>query len=163
MKNKGAIIIALLVMVGLGYYFYKKYRIAPNQILAQLELCDVSNVVFDKKNFQGKAFVLTFYASWCGDCMKEMPGIQSAIDNELNHLMVYAITDEAMDKLNTFKNNHNYTFNYLKLVKAFKYYDIHAIPTTYIFDKRGQIIFSHVGFIDWKDPVWLQFIRSSTM
>ncbi len=163
MKNKGFIAIAFIIIVFLGYYFYKRYRIAPSQILTHLDLVDASNTLFPVENLVGKPLVLTFYASWCSDCLKEMPAMQAAISKELKGLKVYAVTDESIEKLNYFKNNHNYDFIYLKLNKAFKFYDIHAIPTTYIFDKKGNMIYSHVGFIDWTDTAWLEFIRNSTL
>ncbi len=162
MKNKAVLSVSLLILFFSGFYLYKKYRIAPNIFTSKLNVVDANSNLFNFSILNGKAYVLTFYASWCADCLKEMPAIDAAISNELQGLPVYAVTDESIEKLNQFKSTHPYQFTYLKLEKEFKAYDIHAIPTTYIFDKNGQIIFSHVGYVDWHDKAFIEHIKQST-
>jgi peroxiredoxin len=163
MKNKAVVAITLLVMILTGAYFYKKYRIAPNVLSTQLELLDSQNKSISLLSLKGKPYILTFYASWCADCLREMPAIDKAIKADLNHLPVIAITDEPLEKLNSFAKSHDFKFNYYKLVKEFKYYNIYAIPTTYVFDKQGKIIFNQIGFVDWSDKAFIEFIKKSTL
>jgi peroxiredoxin len=162
-KNKGIFAIFILLAAFLGFYFYKKYRVAPNILISKLELQESVGKAFSMSQLDGKAYILTFYASWCKDCLKEMPEMNIAINIELKHLPVYAVTDESFEKLEDFRNNHNYSFIFLKLNKAFKAYEINAIPTTYIFDKNGAIIFNHVGYVDWSDKSFIEHIKLSTL
>jgi peroxiredoxin len=162
-KNKGVFAIFILLAAFVGFYFYKKYKVAPNILTSRLELQERPDKTFSMSQLDGKAYILTFYASWCKDCIKEMPGINDAVNNELKHLPVYAITDESFEKLEDFRSNHNYSFIFLKLNKAFKAYDINAIPTTYIFGKNGEVIFNHVGYVDWSDKSFIEHIKLSTL
>ena len=94
--------------------------------------------------------VVSYWATWCAPCIKEMPSIKSAEkileDYDYTFLLV---SDETVDKISKFKNEFNFDFNFLKSNKSFETLGIFAMPTSYIFDENGQLIETIVGAIQW--------------
>ena len=94
--------------------------------------------------------VISYWATWCAPCIKEMPGIKKAeeILEEYGYTFLL-VSDETVSKISEFKNEWNFDFNFLKSSKSFETLGVYAMPTSYIFDENGQIIETIVGAIDW--------------
>jgi hypothetical protein len=58
-----------------------------------------------------------------------------------------AITDENLEKLTEFKTKTQYPFTFLTLTKVFSDIGINSIPTTYLLNTKGEIVYNNVGFI----------------
>ena len=94
--------------------------------------------------------VISYWATWCAPCIKEMPGIKRAeeILEEYGYTFLL-VSDETVSKISEFKNEWSFDFNFLKSSKSFETLGVYAMPTSYIFDENGQIIETIVGAIDW--------------
>ena len=75
---------------------------------------------------------MSFYASWCPDCLKELKALNQIKNEKLSGVEVLAITDETMEKLISFKTKKQYPFTFLKLSKSFNDLKIFSIPTVYL-------------------------------
>ena len=51
----------------------------------------------------------------------------------------------------SFKDQKGYPFTFLKLNNAFGNIGIASIPTTYLLNTKGEIVYNKVGYIDWED------------
>ena len=104
----------------------------------------------DLSVYQNGKIVVSYWATWCAPCIKEMPGIKRAeeILKEYGYTFLL-ISDETVDKISKFKNEWNFDFNFLKSTKSFDTLGVYAMPTSYIFDENGQIIETIVGAIEW--------------
>jgi len=153
--NLFLLIIAALVAI----YFYNKYRVAPDLKLNELGLVDENGTSFDINTLKGKKVVISFYASWCGNCLEELDIINKIKDKELSDVEIVCITDESLEKLNKFKSNSGYPFKFLILNKRFPDIGIHSIPVTYIVNKDLQIVKEQVGYLHWDDPSTLNHIK----
>lgn len=104
----------------------------------------------DLSVYQNGKIVVSYWATWCAPCIKEMPGIKKAeeILKEYGYTFLL-ISDETVDKISKFKNEWNFDFNFLKSTKSFETLGVYAMPTSYIFDENGQIIETIVGAIEW--------------
>ena len=128
-----------------------------NENLSDLESLQLKTSFFDlnEKNLdlsvygEGK-IVLSYWATWCAPCIKEMPGIKKAeeILEEYGYTFLL-VSDETVSKISEFKNEWNFDFNFLKSSKSFETLGVYAMPTSYIFDENGQIIETIVGAIEW--------------
>ena len=94
--------------------------------------------------------VISYWATWCAPCIKEMPGIKKAeeILEEYGYTFLL-VSDETVSKISEFKNEWNFDFNFLKSSKSFETLGVYAMPTSYIFDENGQIIETIVGAVEW--------------
>ena len=128
-----------------------------NENLSDLESLQLKTSFFDlnEKNLdlsvykEGK-IVVSYWATWCAPCIKEMPGIKRAeeILEEYGYTFLL-VSDETVSKISEFKNEWNFDFNFLKSSKSFETLGVYAMPTSYIFDENGQIIETIVGAIEW--------------
>ena len=128
-----------------------------NENLSDLESLQLKTSFFDlnEKNLdlsvykEGK-IVLSYWATWCAPCIKEMPGIKRAeeILEEYGYTFLL-VSDETVSKISEFKNEWNFDFNFLKSSKSFETLGVYAMPTSYIFDENGQIIETIVGAVEW--------------
>ena len=111
---------------------------------------DLNENNLDLSVYKEGKIVVSYWASWCAPCIKEMPGIKIAeeILEEYGYTFLL-VSDEAVSKISEFKNEWNFDFNFLKSSKSFETLGVYAMPTSYIFDENGQIIETIVGAIEW--------------
>ena len=102
--------------------------------------------------FAGKVLVVTFWASWCGPCMKELPmleGIQKVAGKE--RIQVVAINIEEREKFRKVAKalsslNLQVTHDYGK--KSSDAYGVHGIPHMLIIGRDGKVLAAHRGYGD---------------
>ena len=150
------LIIALLV----GLYFYKKYKVAPSMPFFTQKLINTNGDTTNLSNYNGKKLIVTYYASWCGNCLREMESLNEVKNSALSDVEVIAITDEDSEKLIRFSKKSAYPFTFLRLPKPFSEINIYSIPVTYILNQKGEIVYEQVGEINWKDSSFLNHVKS---
>lgn len=152
------LIIAIVALVGL--YFYNKYNVAPSIQVDKLEILNEDSTKFDIHSLKGKKVIISFYASWCPNCIEELKVLNAIKNEKLSDIEILAITDESMDKLISFKNKKQYPFTFLKLNASFPEIGIASIPTTYLLNTKGEIVYNKVGYIEWDDESNLNHLKS---
>jgi len=111
---------------------------------------DLKNKKVDLTSYEGKKIVINHWATWCGPCIKEMPGIERAQKILKNYDYIFLlVSDEKVSKISEFKNDNKYEFNFLKSVRSNETLGIYSLPTSYIFDENGIKIETIVGTIIW--------------
>jgi peroxiredoxin len=154
-----ALVALLLILVLL--YQYQKYRVAPKQDIVNMVCNDTLGKPINVSSFKNKKIILTFFATWCGDCLREMKQLDETMKNNLKDVQVIAISDEPMEKITHFAQKKKYNYTFLQLPKPFATIDIYAIPVTYLINTKGEVIYSKVGAINWKDPAVISFTEES--
>ena len=151
MKKLSAYILCCFLLLGCNLDNTK------NENLSDLESLQLKTSFFDlnEKNLdlsvykEGK-IVVSYWATWCAPCIKEMPGIKRAEEILEEHGYTFLlVSDETVSKISEFKNEWNFDFNFLKSSKSFETLGVYAMPISYIFDENGQIIETIVGAIEW--------------
>ena len=117
----------------------------------KIHLTDLKDQPFDLKQYKGKTVFINFWATWCKPCLQEMPSIERAQEILKNENIVFLFaSDEAMEQIEKFKTSHPYPFHYVK-AENMEALNIMALPTTYIFNPEGKLVFSEMGFRKWDD------------
>ncbi len=114
------------------------------------------------RDFRGKVVFLTFWATWCGPCVGEMPGIQALADSLKNEPVAFLmITDEDEITVRNFIGKMPFRVPvYLGEGDVPPEFDTWGIPRTYILNREGAIVFQHVGGANWDDDSARNFIHS---
>jgi peroxiredoxin len=161
MSKKTTYIILILAILGVvGLYFFNKYNVAPAIEISKLEVVDQDTNKFDIPSLKGKMVIISFYASWCPNCIEELKTLNSIKNTKLADVEVLAITDEGIEKLVDFKTKKQYPFTFLTLTNSFSSLGIVSIPTTYLLNRKGEIVYNKVGYIDWDDESNLNHLKS---
>jgi thiol-disulfide isomerase/thioredoxin len=161
MTKKTTYIIILVALFGVaGLYIFNKYRVAPTIEISKLNVVDQDTIKFDIKSLKGKKVIVSFYASWCPNCLEELQVLNSIKNSKLSDIEVLAITDESIEKLVAFKTKTQYPFTFLTLTGTFPEIGINSIPVTYLLNTKGEIVYNNVGYIEWKDESTLNHLKS---
>lgn len=160
MNNRKIYTLLLIAVLGLiGLYYFNKYKVAPKLNITQLDIIDSTGAKFDWGTVN-KPAIVSFYASWCGDCIKELKEIDAIKNEKLQDVNIIAVTDESMEKLISFKNRKQYPFTFLKLKKTFNEIGIHSIPVVYLLNTKQEVVYEHVGYINWSDESTLNHLKA---
>ncbi|MEC4114313.1 TlpA family protein disulfide reductase [Myroides pelagicus] len=111
---------------------------------------------------QGKAVFVNFWATWCPPCIKEMPSIE-ALKNKLKGediVFVMVDVDGDHDKAQRFMDKKKYKLPvYIPVSSVSPNYLGNAVPTTLIFDKKGNMVQRIVGGVDYDSKKVEEFMR----
>ena len=130
-----------------------------------LSFLDDKNNELKLNSFKGNVILLNFWATWCAPCKEEMPSLDLLQENnELNNLKIFPINigKDNIEKASSFFNN-------LKIRNLNLYFDnpetlakklsLRGIPTTILFNKKGDEFARIVGSIDFSDQKFLDWLR----
>ena len=119
-------------------------------LLLKTSFVDLNENNLDLSVYKKGKIVVSYWATWCAPCIKEMPGIKKAeeILEEYGYTFLL-VSDETLDEISGFKNEWNFDFNFLKSTKSFETLGVYAMPTSYIFDENGKIVETIVGAVEW--------------
>ncbi len=109
---------------------------------------NTQNINFDTA--KGKVILINYWATWCPPCIAEMPSLQKLYDDYKDKIMFLFITMDDDPELNKFMKDKNYNYPiYRSLSETPKPFNGKTLPTTYLIDKKGNIIIDKVGAANW--------------
>ncbi|TND09942.1 MAG: thiol:disulfide interchange protein TlpA [Bacteroidetes bacterium] len=159
-KTRLVQIVLLIAGIAIAVNLYFKYRVAPDIAFPTLKLKTMDGAEVKISDYRGKVIFLNFWATWCGDCIREMPSIIKAQEQLKNDSIVFLfVSDETAEKVKAFDERKGYGLNYLLSAQTMHELEINAIPTTYLIGKDGKVKFTKVGRDEWDSPDMIGRIR----
>ena len=149
MKKTAIFLFSYLLLVGCNSVINKK-----GSDLESLQLkssfVDLEENNLDLSEFNNGKVVISYWATWCAPCIKEMPSIKIAEEILEDYGYTFLlVSDETFSKISNFKNEMNFNLKFLKSNKSFESLGVYAMPTSYIFNENGEIVETFVGVIEW--------------
>ena len=112
-------------------------------------------------DFKNKVVIVDFWATWCPPCRRGIPDLIELQNEFKKDLVIIGISVDRDTRDNVPEFAHKQGINYPICYFTEKVVDdfggIDGIPTSFIIDKKGNIVDSHVGLVD-KDT-YVQAIR----
>jgi len=141
----------LITLLGCNPDINKNIKFSDlESIQLKTSFVDLNEKKVDLSAYKGKKIVINYWATWCRPCIKEMPGLKRAEEILENYNYTFLlVSDETISKISKFKNNQNYDFNFLKSIKSNETLGIYSLPTSYVYDEKGNKIETIVGTIAW--------------
>ena len=94
----------------------------------------------------GKPLLLHYWAVWCPTCKLEAANIE-AVSKEYNVLTI-AVNSGSDTKVKAYMQEHDLNFKVINDVEGIwaKRFKVEAYPTTFIYDNKGKLRFTEVGY-----------------
>jgi len=108
-----------------------------------------SNSAFNLSNYAGKVVYVDFWASWCRPCLESFPFMADMSRQFGDELAIVAINvdedkNDALRFLEIFEAPFEIVYDPQgELASGF---DIPGMPTSYLFDREGNLLMRHVAF-----------------
>ncbi|MBY0479253.1 MAG: TlpA family protein disulfide reductase [Chitinophagaceae bacterium] len=115
----------------------------------KIQLTELDHTAIDLNQYKGKTLFINFWATWCRPCIEEMPSIQKMQEqlNDKNIVYLFA-SNETVEQIEKFKQKHPYPFHYVR-AENMESLNIMALPTTFIINPTGKLVFSEMGYRKW--------------
>jgi thiol-disulfide isomerase/thioredoxin len=112
-----------------------------------------SGETIDLQKLRGKVVVVNFWASWCGPCRGEIPGmleVYSKYRGKGLEIVGISLDRGGWNDITPMVKKLNITYPVVlgndDIAQA--YGNVNAIPTTWIVDRKGNVVFKHVGYLE---------------
>jgi len=112
-------------------------------------LMDLGGNEISLSDFNGKILILNFWTTWCPPCREEIPNFVE-VYNEYGSkdVQFIGVSNEDISTLRSFVEDYNISYPILiDNANVMEKWEIRAIPTTFVFDREGHIIFKNVGMM----------------
>lgn len=163
----------LIILIVAAVLAVTKYTPTSSKALTMLRITtpapefilqDIQGKQHALSDYRGRVLVVNFWASWCRPCRAEMPSLQRAADWLAQHdIPLIAIgVGETRKGVEQFLRDVPVRFSLLLDTDSnvMASWPVPALPTTFIIDQEGRIIFQVIGQREWDDPLMLDQIAA---
>tara|TARA_B100001769_G_scaffold177350_1_gene139932 strand:+ start:335 stop:823 length:489 start_codon:yes stop_codon:yes gene_type:complete len=151
MLKKFSIIVFILMSITLIFMSTQK------KLVPQIDMLTISGETISTKDLKGSVYLVNFWATDCPGCIEEMPGLIDTFNKYKNkNFTVIAVSmfyDPPSRVLSyTEKNKLPFPVT-LDLDKNImnSFDDIKLTPTSVLINKKGQVVNTIIGVLDFKD------------
>ncbi|MDR1437158.1 MAG: TlpA family protein disulfide reductase [Candidatus Symbiothrix sp.] len=138
------------------------------QQLPSVQLKDISGKTVDteKLSNDGKPFIISFFATWCKPCLRELEAINEVYEDwqeETGVKLVAISIDDAQNSLKVGPEVKAKGWEYEVLLDPngdFKRaLGVNLIPAVFIIDKTGKIVHSRTGYTNGSEEHLIEEVR----
>ena len=126
---------------------------------------DINQKDVNLDDFKGKLIMLNFWATWCTPCKEEMPSLDKLqLNNNFSDLIIFPINigKEDISKLELFfkeLNIQNLDIYIDAPITLAKKLSLRGVPTTILFNKRGEEFARIIGSIDFNNEEFINWLK----
>ena len=164
------LIFIFLMVSNIGYALekpnIKNLALSKNpKIYEEIVFKDSSGEDVSLDDFKGKLLILNFWATWCAPCREEMPSLDSLQSNSnFDNLKIFPINlgQENLSKSDSFFKEigiQNLDIYFDAPITLAKKLSLRGVPTTILFNKKGEEFGRIMGSIDFNDPDFTDWLK----
>ncbi len=134
-----------------------RQNLLANQLnvpMPEFELVGLDESVLSSKDLEGKIVVVSFFATWCPPCRKELPHLnelyhQYIEDEEVAIIVLSTDVDKYLVSPFIQENGFDFPVYYHGGIKS--EFGVKGIPTLFVVDGDGMIRYKKVGFVEGEE------------
>ena len=131
---------------------------------ATFNLKTLDNKFLSLSEFQGSYVLVNFWATWCKPCVREIPSLNNLYKKfkDKNFEIIAINIGQNAEVVNNFINTTS-PIDFIILLDEnidLVGWKVEAIPTTFLVDDKGTIIYKVEGEKHWDSPEFISFINS---
>ena len=117
---------------------------------------------------EGKPVIVSFFATWCKPCMRELAAIEQVYDDwqdETGVELVAVSIDKAhdADKVRSLVASHDWPYTVLldsnsELARGV---GVQAVPHVLVIDGAGNVVYSHSGYHDGAETELYEHVKGA--
>jgi thiol-disulfide isomerase/thioredoxin len=134
--------------------------------IEKAEFFNSKNKKVNLNDYKSNIVIINFWATWCAPCKEEMPHLnQLKSKSKFKDIEIIPINiaDEELKKSKEFfeeLNINNLEIFYGSSIELAKEFKLRGIPTTIIIDKEGYEFARIIGFIDFENKSFLDWLSN---
>jgi len=136
--------------------------------LPSIDIKTIDGATFNTSQFtnNGKPIIISFWATWCTNCIKELKAIQEVYtdwqDSTGVKLIAVSIDDaKTVDKVKPFVNGKNWDYEiFLDPNRDFsRAMNVVMPPYTYVIDGNGNVVWQHISFTEGDEEILYKVVK----
>ena len=164
--NKPVLLLAFMMITFMG--FSQETTLTKNRPLPSVDIKDVKGNPFNTLKIEndGKPIIISFWASWCKPCIKELTTIADVYADwqEGTGVKLYAVSiDDARSSSLVAPLVNGKNWDYIVLLDQngdFKRaMNVGPIPHTFILNGKGEIVWQHTSFAEGSELELINIVR----
>lgn len=168
------VLLTLTLLIGVAQFSIFNSQLSIGTAFAQLpaitlKTMDGQTVKTDTLSNQGKPFIISFFATWCKPCNRELSAIQEVYADwqEETGVKLFAVSIDQAQNINKVKplvDEHGWEYDVLLDPNSDfrRALGIQMIPFTLIVDGTGKIVHKHNGYTDGAETELIEKVRELT-
>lgn len=136
--------------------------VAAAGVMPAFKMMDERGQEVSLESFKGKKVVVNIWASWCPPCRAEMPSLQSLhgkLDKDKVAFVLLSVDDSPEDA-GEFKATQKLQLPvYFPGEQLPSLFNVQAIPSTFIFNEKGELIKRMDGMDDYDTEEYLNLLK----
>ena len=151
------VVLLLTVLIASSAWADSKalHPVEGHPIAPDFDLKDIDGNSHHLSDYRGKVVIVNFWATWCPPCRFELPSMEKLWQATRDKgVMILAIDlGENEDTIFTFTSDYPVSFPLLMDFDSSvtKKYSVLGIPTSFVIDPHGRMIYRVVGTREWDD------------
>ena len=114
------------------------------------QLIDLEGNEINLSNSKNEVILINVWATWCPPCIAEMPSLQELYADYKDQVDFYFVANDKPEAVKKFLAKHKYNFPvFMQASNAPNQLQSNSLPTTFLIDKKGNIVVSKTGAANW--------------
>lgn len=163
---KKALILVVFTIFSLSTWAQKDAQTMPNIVLKDMNGKTKNMEDYSKS---GKITIISFWATWCSPCKKELNNINEVYEDwktKYDVQLVAVCTDNArnIQKVKPYVDGQGWEYEIIMDVNQDfqRALNIVQIPHTFLLDQNGKVVYQHSGYVEGDEFALEEKIKSLT-